>query len=236
MKLTILGNNGPFAEAGGACSSYLIEEGKEHIVIDMGPGSLSKLQKYIDIRQIDAIILSHLHYDHISDIFSLKYALGLLREREGFDKKIELFLPASPKEISASIADDPSFRKVILSDGLICELFNMEIEACKMTHPVETYAISLTTQDKKFVYSSDTTQNDKIGPFSFGADLYLCDAGLLEEHSGGPHMTVSQACKSAVNCKKTLLTHISPLYDMKQLKREVKGDAVFVQITDQYDI
>lgn len=236
MKLTILGNNGPFPAEGGACSSYLIEHGGKHIILDMGPGSLANLQKYIDIRQIDAIVISHLHYDHISDIFSLKYALGLLRDRENFIKKIKLFIPASPKDISNEISEDPSFHTIVLSNGLICDLFDMEIEACRMTHPVETYAICLTSGEKKFVYSGDTTLNDAIGPFSNGADVYLCDAGLLEEHYPGPHMTVAQACQSAKNCKKTLLTHISPLYDMKRLQHEVKGDAVFAQIGEQYDI
>ena len=236
MQLTILGNNGPFACAGGACSSYLISQGGKNVVIDMGPGSLSNLQKHVGLGQIDAIVLSHLHYDHVSDIFSLKYALGLMRARVGFDKKIDVFLPESPRNVFDEIAGDESFCIHVLSDGYSCDIFGMQAEFMRMTHPVESYALSLCAEGKRFVYSGDTTKNDRIAPFAAGADVYLADAGLLEKHSGGPHMTVREACESGALAKRTLLTHISPMYGADDLLREVKGEAAFVQISERYDI
>ena len=236
MKLTILGNNGPFAKAGGACSSYLLQNAGKNAVIDMVPGSLAVLQKYIDILDIDAIIFSHLHYDHMSDVFSLKYALGLLRAREGFDKKIRLFLPKTPENCSLEISNDDSFEVNYIFDGFKENIIGLNAVFFSMTHPVETYAVSFEECGKRFVYSGDTTLNDKISDIAKGAELYLVDGGLLKVHEGGPHMTVAQACKTASYAKKTVVTHLSPLYLENDIKRELTGNAVLAQIGQQFEI
>jgi ribonuclease BN (tRNA processing enzyme) len=81
MKLTILGNNGPFPGAGGACSGYLLSNEKCNILLDCGNGVLSNLQKLIPLKMLDAIILTHLHSDHISDMMVLRYAIQIKNKR-----------------------------------------------------------------------------------------------------------------------------------------------------------
>ena len=68
MKLTVLGNNGPFPSAGGACSGYLLTNGQTKILIDCGNGTLSNLQKITGLESLDAIIMTHLNSDHSSDM------------------------------------------------------------------------------------------------------------------------------------------------------------------------
>ena len=54
MKLTILGEYGPFAPAGGACSSYLLQGKKGgNILLDLGNGGLAQLQKYAEKIQVE---------------------------------------------------------------------------------------------------------------------------------------------------------------------------------------
>ena len=81
MKLTVLGNNGPYPAAGSACSGYLLQSGAANILIDCGNGVLSNIQKIISLDELDAVILTHLHSDHISDMYVLKYAIQLRRKR-----------------------------------------------------------------------------------------------------------------------------------------------------------
>ena len=49
MRLTILGNNGPYPAPGGACSGYLVESdsGNTRILIDCGTGVLASLTKML---------------------------------------------------------------------------------------------------------------------------------------------------------------------------------------------
>ena len=77
MRLTILGNNGPYPAPGGACSGYLLESdsGRTSLLLDCGPGVLAQLTQRVAVEDLDAIALSHLHYDHMSDMLPLHYAL-----------------------------------------------------------------------------------------------------------------------------------------------------------------
>ena len=84
MYLTILGNNGPFPAPGGACSSYLLESdsGETKLLIDAGTGSLARLMDIARPETLDAVVLSHLHFDHMSDLLPMQYALQFsARER-----------------------------------------------------------------------------------------------------------------------------------------------------------
>jgi len=66
MKLTVLGCYGPYPKARGACSGYLLESQDTKILIDCGNGVLSRLLEYCgNLNNIDAILISHLHPDHM---------------------------------------------------------------------------------------------------------------------------------------------------------------------------
>ena len=56
MELTVLGKYGPYPKAGdGAASGYLLTQGDTALVMDMGSGTLARLQQAIDIRKITGI-------------------------------------------------------------------------------------------------------------------------------------------------------------------------------------
>src|SRR5438105_5933281 len=67
MRLTVLGCAGSFPSVDSACSAYLVEADGFGLMLDFGSGSLSALQRYADLRRVDAILLSHLHPDHMMD-------------------------------------------------------------------------------------------------------------------------------------------------------------------------
>lgn len=227
MKVTILGNNGVFPEAGGACSSYLVQTENYNLLIDMGPGSLAKLQRKISIDAIDIFIFSHLHFDYISDFFSLKYALQLKKSRGDYHKRPILLLPQNPSELYEMVRDEDLFDVLPLRDGLDMKLKNTRLTFAEMTHPVESYAVRVSEKEKSMVYSGDTDRPDRIREFARDADLFLSDAGLLAEHKapGAPHMSVAEACAAGEFAKKTLLVHLSPLYTRDQIAKELTNHA-----------
>src|SRR5690554_3434426 len=90
MKLRVLGNNGPYPKAGGTCSGYLLENKNTKVLLDCGNGVFSKFQNVCKLEELDAIVLSHLHPDHISDVFILRYALQFK------DLSLKLFAPNEP--------------------------------------------------------------------------------------------------------------------------------------------
>src|SRR5690625_5292249 len=74
MKVTIIGFWGGYPAAGGATSAYLVEEKDFKLLVDAVSGSLSILQNYINFSDLDAVIVSHHHHDHMADIGVIQYA------------------------------------------------------------------------------------------------------------------------------------------------------------------
>src|SRR5690242_14728894 len=76
MRITVLGKSPSWPDAGGACSGYLVQEGDTTVLLDCGNGVFGKLRQFVDYTDVDAVVLSHLHADHILDV--IPYAYGLL--------------------------------------------------------------------------------------------------------------------------------------------------------------
>ena len=64
MRLTIIGSSGSFPGPAGPASCYLVEADGFRLLLDLGNGALSTLQRHVDMYTIDAVYLSHLHADH----------------------------------------------------------------------------------------------------------------------------------------------------------------------------
>ena len=71
----MLGKSPSWQDADGACSGYLIEEDGFHLLLDCGNGVFSKLRRFVDYVDVDAVVISHLHADHFLDLVPFSYAL-----------------------------------------------------------------------------------------------------------------------------------------------------------------
>ena len=70
----MLGKSPAWQDAGGACSGYLVEDEGIRVLLDCGSGVLGKLRAVVDYADVDAVVVSHLHADHILDL--VPYACG----------------------------------------------------------------------------------------------------------------------------------------------------------------
>ena len=224
MKLTVLGNNGPYPAVGSACSGYLLQSGTTNVLIDCGNGVLANMQKIISIDELDAIILTHLHSDHISDMFVLKYAIQLRRKRGLCNKLMKVYAPAEPAEEYIRLDAKDAFVLETITDSTQPVIGDIRFSFRKMKHPYTDYAVSAECSGKRFVYSGDSSWTDELVAFAKGADLLLLDAGFLEKDwsEDAPHMTAAQCGTAAAlaGAGKLLLTHLWPDYDPKDLVNE----------------
>jgi len=243
LKLTILGNNGPFPAAGGACSGYLISEGETNILIDCGNGVLANLQKFIRFDELDAIILTHLHSDHISDMHVLKYAIQIKRKRGQMDKLFSVYAPPEPAEEYARLDVKDAFALNAVTADTKLKIGNISLKFTQMVHPFMDFAVTMECNGKKFAFTGDTSWNNAIISFAAGADLLMLDAGLLERDltAGAAHLTASQCGAAALEAgaKRLLLTHFWPEYDVNDLLEEAHRKFPYVeaaQILNEYKI
>jgi len=218
MKLKVLGTQSPYNTKGHNCPGFLITEGKTRIMLDCGSGSHSLLNFPNDLNDI-SIILSHLHRDHYNDIYNMQYASFVFHNQKRIERPIDIYMPSSPENICEDIKGETnSFANYsTISEERNLKIGNMNVSFCRTEHPVETYAVKITTGDRTIVYTSDTSfsAKDKIIEFAKNADLLICESSLLKSH-GFPeinsHLTAEQAGIIArdANVGGLLLTHFWP--------------------------
>ena len=74
LSVMVLGSGGPGATASGRASAgYLIfVEGEPRILMDAGGGTYQRVAKSgVNLRNLDTILLSHLHIDHTADVSAI---------------------------------------------------------------------------------------------------------------------------------------------------------------------
>ncbi|WZL74144.1 MBL fold metallo-hydrolase [Clostridiaceae bacterium 35-E11] len=228
MKVTVLGNCGPYPRAGGACSGYLFESEQAKILIDCGSGTFSRLQQIIkDVAALDSIILTHFHSDHISDALVLKYGIGFGRINGKIPHSIPLYTPATPKDYLDKLQFQDAFTMNKITDNLKVGYKDIEIVFKKMNHSIECYGVMIKNKEKKFVYSADTKYCNPILELSQKADLLLCESSVLEKDKTPTtsHLSPKEAGEIAQksNVKKLILTHFWPEYDLQEIMKEAKS-------------
>lgn len=179
MNVTILGNHGPFPGAGGACSGYLVREGDSKILIDCGNGVLSNLQKFVKFEELDAIILTHLHSDHMSDMMVLRYAIQIKMNRGTIHKPLTVYAPAEPVEEFNRLDIKGVFDLKPVNGDLILNIGSLKISFKEMKHPVKCFGVAMDNGSRRFVFSGDTAWSQNIIDFARGCDVVMLDAGLL---------------------------------------------------------
>lgn len=167
MKLTVIGCWGGYPARDGATSSYLLEKEGFSLLIDVGSGALSKLQKYKAVATLDAVIISHYHHDHIADIGVLQYS-----------KLIEYYVKGSNKllPIYGHTADQTSFQ-ALTHDYTKAMPYNPQeelklgpftIQFFETDHPVLCYGMRISDGKKVIVYTADTSYKAEWKDFAQG--------------------------------------------------------------------
>ena len=64
-------------------TGYLLQSDGFNLLIDAGSATLIKLQEHLDPLDLDAVILSHYHHDHIADLGVLQYYWQLHPKKSG---------------------------------------------------------------------------------------------------------------------------------------------------------
>ncbi len=206
MKLTILGNTGPYPRAGGACSGYLLENEDAKIILDMGPGTLANALSVCALEDISAIVISHLHEDHCSDLGALHYAL----EMKGL--RVPLYAPAKPEAVHHRIAAMSAFTIQDLTAETTLHLGGLDLTFCEMRHPVQDFATKATDGKWTFMYTGDTAMCPSFKAFTKGVQVLLCDCAFLEDHQSDKHLSVPEAVAVAndAGVRHLIMTHFNP--------------------------
>ena len=221
-----------------------MEDGDTAVVIDCGNGVFSKLRMFRDYVDVDAVVLSHLHADHMLDLVPFSYALTYAPRQQPVpvDRWPGTDNPAHPQLHAPPGARD-TFRRLTGIWGpeeLIENAFDLreykeedELEIGPLgvsfqavPHFVDTYAMRLTTTNGggTLVYGADCSPTEALTRFAADSDLLVMEATLPRPERTGKrgHLTPREAGEHArgAHAGRLVLTHISDELDAEWARDE----------------
>jgi ribonuclease BN (tRNA processing enzyme) len=245
LRITVLGKSPSWQDIDGACSGYLLEEGDTALLLDCGNGVFSKLRRFIDYLDVDAVVLSHMHADHFLDLVPFSYALTYAPRQQpapvhrwnGTDH------PAHPV-LHAPIGARDVFRRVCGAWGredLIERAFDLReydgsapievgllrLRFAEVPHYTRTHAIEVSANGSgRFVFGADSRPTDDLVAFAHGSDLLMVEATLPRPERQGPrgHLTPEEAGEHGrrAGARRVVLTHISDELDADWARQEAE--------------
>lgn len=237
MKLTFLGVNGPYPAADGATSGYLVHHGQTRLLLDMGSGTLAALCRYTAPEQLTAVLLSHWHYDHSSDMLPLIYRMESLMA-QGVEP-LDVYAPVDEGAlVRQALMKSPAFRVHDVKSGDTLALADIQVQVGEARHPVPAVMYRLSAAGRSLCYTGDTNVVEGMADFARDCDLLLVD-GLFPAAAwseGKPHLSGLLAAKLAqdAGAGRVIITHLSPAIDPVGLLAEARSVRPDAQLAERF--
>jgi ribonuclease BN (tRNA processing enzyme) len=221
LRVTVLGCDGSYPGPGGATSGYLVQFGETNVWLDAGTGTLANLQKHTTIEEVDAIVLSHSHPDHWSDLDHFAVACRWIIGRWG----IPVYAPDGLSSLTRSGTATEVFDWNTIADGSSASIGAMRFSFYQTDHPVTTMAVRVDAGGRTLGYSADTGPGWGLASLGPGLHLAICEATFLSDKEGTvPHLSARQAGRSArdAGVDRLVITHVMPRVDREAAREQAE--------------
>ena len=235
--LILLGAGTCSVTAARSMAGYALVRDGSIILLDCGPGTVRRMAEAgLSVHAIDAILLSHLHVDHVADLapilFSRKYdplgpgerplalwgPVGVARHVDLLAEMFgaTLFFPDEPPAIT-EFAVGSAWHRGGLGD--------LAVTARRVDHGShEALGYRIEGDGFALAYSGDSGPCDALVDLARGADLFLCECSVPDDAAVPGHMTPRAVGEIAAQagCRKVVLTHLYPMMDAVDVVAGVK--------------
>ena len=222
MRLTILGRSPASPNPGEACAGYLVEGGSSRVLVDIGPGVVAQLVRRHHPDELDAVIISHMHADHMLDLVTLRYVYPW-RELPA-DQRLRVFLPPGSADqmldLARGVGNAKHFEacfRLAEHDGSSAMAFDgMTMTPVETQHYIPCWGFRFEADGRRLAYTADTAPCGGLTDLADSADLLLSEATLrsLDEDATPPeprgHLTPAEAGDAARDgaSRRLMLTHM----------------------------
>jgi ribonuclease BN (tRNA processing enzyme) len=221
-RVTVVGAGTSEPHPATPASGILVETPSTGILIDCGQGVIQALMPIRDPRDLDAVVIGHLHADHFIDLVSLRYLLPW----SGYSgRRIPILLPPDGRERMTELAAAISEREGFFDDAF--ELLEYEatssmaigdltIQFVPGLHYVPAWGCAISDGGgRRVVVSGDTGPNEALVQAARGANLFVVEATLLtadQDDLVRGHLTIDEALDMGRRAEvgQTVLVHYRP--------------------------
>ncbi len=232
MELTVLGCGTNIPNLKKAGPSFYVKDGKNAVLLDMGPGSLRNMLKSgIDRFKITDIIFTHNHLDHFADLFAFLFNAGynsvLVKPRKEI---LNIYGPKGFSSFIKPIFKYPLLRRINFPIKLKdlwkspVKIKNFKIKTLPVFHTdINAMAVRIEIGKKSLVYSGDTGMCENIVKISKDTDLGIYECAFPKKIKNPMHLNSKEIGEIAqkANVKQVVLTHLYPVAEKGNVKKEV---------------
>jgi ribonuclease BN (tRNA processing enzyme) len=221
LSLTVLGCDGSWTGPGGAGSGYRVSAGSAHVVVDLGPGAFANLQQRLDPASVDAVVLSHHHTDHWTDLHPLATHARFVGRRG----RLPVYAPAGLADRTGLVASSV-LEWHDVTDGDTVRIGPLDLTFHRTDHAFETLALRIEGGGRALGYSADTGPGWSLAELGPGLDLVLCEATYTLDHEGtAGHLSGRQAGEQArrAGSRRLVITHRWPTVDAADVASEAEA-------------
>lgn len=255
MQLTVLGCSPSWPNPGGACSGYLVRQREASLLLDCGPGTLGRLRQRVEVRQLSAVLISHMHADHFMDLVPLRY--GLRFGNLGGADRLCVFVPPGGAGFLRGLGRALDGNGSFFADTYDLHEYDpatpltfgeLTVSFRRVKHYVPAYAMRL-EGDRTLTFSGDAAPCPELVEHASGASTLLCEAAIRGPGDDRPdpaqrgHMSAAEAGQIAqgANVRQLVLTHYrvdpdDPDHIVAEAKRAFAGRVVRAVEGETYQV
>lgn len=213
LKVTLLGTGVGIPQPGRSQAAILVEKDLS-LLIDCGAGTLMRLDQIGEnLEDIDTVVLSHLHLDHVHDLLALANG-RYLSDLSG----LSIYGPVGTKRWFETVSSaypnlegmEFEVQELMPMDSISLKGFDIFAEEAR--HSVTALAYRLEAEEKVIVYSGDTEPSPRVAALADGSDLLIHECSFPEPFDVTNHTTPRRLGNILRNhdLKRVVLTHLYP--------------------------
>lgn len=220
LTLIPVGVGAAYGRADEAQSSYLVRAGDRFLCLDLGAGALNRLCAHVPPERLEAVVVTHLHPDHMADLLALRVYMAW---GPGRGSRVRVLGPPGLRERLVAFTDahgwdegmvfdeiEPPGREMDFGGGLL-------LRFAEVPHSPPTFAVRVDWEGKSICFGADCSPNDVLPRLAEGCDVLLleCSFGAESVPAAVAHLQARDAAGIArrAGARRLVLTHCYPEFD-----------------------
>ena len=219
MKITFLGTGVGIPQVGRVQSGLIMEMNDKPVLFDCGCGVLGQIvEAGYEPADIDDIVLTHLHLDHVGDVLALLKANWLVDKT-----KMRIFGPQGTQEWFGRVMDTYEYLRgrfeVEITELAGGETFTVQETNCSITctptvHSTTSLAYRVECGEKAVVYTGDTEPSESVFKFARDANVMIHECSFpldfeMTNHTT-PDMVTDMLKQIPLHVKRLFFIHLYP--------------------------
>lgn len=254
MKLIFYGTTGAVPTKENTNVSFSVIAGESSILVDTSGSPAQYLMKAgINPPDLDVLVLTHDHADHLYALPSLIHNLWLLKRKKSLNIICNKNTEAKAKQLCDvfSLLTRTglfSIEWITLEEGTVDILPDVDIKLFPVKHSIPTSGLKITTASSSLVYSSDTTPSERVVKEAEGSKSLIHEASgseLYEKNlNKAGHSSAKQAGEVAEKagvgtlylCHFDARQEISPNELRREAQKAFRGKVVIPDLFIVYEV